>query len=226
MLFVNQLNGFGVEAAAAAAAPTKSYRATYSSGTSSSNPTFATCDIGTASATRRVVVLVSGEGSAWTLSSATIAGVSATISVQAASTGSIGASSAIIIASVTSGTTGDIVLTFSTSISYYQISVYATYDLTSGTAATTASSTAVSTFSLDSNVTAGDLIFAMGHADNGTNFSWTGVTEDNDTTYPSPGASDRYSAASHTAASTESPRTISATHGGSGRRVAVAATFR
>lgn len=158
--------------------------ATYIGGTGSaadSNTyTFSTFAIGPALAGRKIAVAVSGResgGGGVTLDSATIGGVSATINVQVTNSGNL---QAIIIASVPTGTTADIVVNFSSTMGNADIDVYYVTGVGSNTATDTGTSTAnVGTYDLD--VVAGGIAIAMMKNDNGSHTAtWAGVGESYD----------------------------------------------
>lgn len=144
MLLVNQLCGFGVGAAGGALTITPQSSA--SSASDLTTYTFSAQAIGAASADRIVIVACGAVNvsSGTTLSSATIGGISATIlKQQTNNAASVDTIFAIIAASVTSGTTADIVLNYSAGqlragVSTYSmtggsITPYATYANTNGT---------------------------------------------------------------------------------------------
>lgn len=148
--------------------------------TNTTTYTFASSDLGVASADRRVIVGAHMYGgTSRSLSSATINGVSATIlTTNTATTGNV----VLIIANVTSGTTGDIVLTWSGSCAGSAVTVWYATGLSSDTPVATAaniSSSAPTSGSL-STVDGG---FAVGVATcrygDGTTrtHSWTNATE-------------------------------------------------
>ena len=93
--------------------------------------TFASQNLGTASADRRIVVGVRGNAAGGgTVSSATIGGVSATIHIN---NGAANGSTATISAIVPSGTTGDIIITWSTTQNECGIVAYSIKGETSAT---------------------------------------------------------------------------------------------
>ena len=146
--------------------------------------TFSGASIGAASGDRRVIVLVLGEGSTvTTLSSASIGGVSADIVVQ----GSNGqCTAAIIIAAVPTGTTGDIVCTFSNTKAHCNIGVYRTIGLPANTATDTGASTAdPATDTLTTTV--GGFALALAGSTTPTSLTWTNITEDYDETLEAAG---------------------------------------
>jgi hypothetical protein len=110
------------------------YTAEGGSITDSSTYTFTSVNIGTASSTREVFVLVNWSGSVISLASATIGGTSATITGQSTGTTS---GNACIFCTLTSGTTANIVLTFNSTVSRVGFSVYSVTDRTSPTSTAT-----------------------------------------------------------------------------------------
>ncbi len=148
--------------------------------TNTTTYTFASCDIGTASADRRVIVGAHMYGStSRSLTSATIAGISATeLTTDTAST----ANTVLLIANVTTGTTGDIVLTWSGSCAGSAVSVWYATGLTSDTPIATARGGTISPVSSGSLSTVdGGFVVAAAtcrYAD-GTlrTHTWTNVTE-------------------------------------------------
>lgn len=143
-MFYGSLIGFGVGAQGGALTLTPQSSAQSASDLTAY--TFATQGIGTASSDRIVIVAVNGVNvsSGTSLSSATIAGVSATILVQRTNNAAgVDNITAVIAAAVPTGTTGDVVLTFSTgqlkaAISTYSmtggsITPHSTYTNTNGT---------------------------------------------------------------------------------------------
>jgi len=218
MFEATHLIGFGADAASAV--PSYSYRTHAEDFTDLTTYTFASQDIGTASATRYVVVTVFGRHTAaFTFSSVTVAGVSATSVVEQANAGSrLG----IFIAAVPSGTTGNVVVTASGGIVRCGIGVYALYDLSSSTAITTNSSTA-SPAALSVNVTPGKILIAAAYTNGGSGnqLTWSGATEDFDVNLEV-GTS---SSASLLTSTTETPRTVTGAYGTASVQVAVSALF-
>lgn len=106
--------------------PTFAYVTTLDDSSNASIYTFSNAAIGAAAAGRLVVVGVQGSGD--TITSVTVAGVSATLMSPSAT-----ASAAIFGAVVNSGTTGDIVVTWNTGQLRTGIGVWALYDLSSTT---------------------------------------------------------------------------------------------
>jgi hypothetical protein len=112
---------------------------------------------------RRHIVIAVGWINADNLSSVTVAGISATqVAVAAAD---FGRKSAIWIASVPTGLTGNVVLTFTGNVSTVHAGIYALYNLRSATAVDTASTTGSSgsTYFLDlsANIDARGVVVAV-----------------------------------------------------------------
>lgn len=110
--------------APASSAKTVTYLAAYGSSTNASTYTFTSSNIGTASASREVFVVIGFRQSlsSNTVTSVTIAGVSATLGSEASYPS--GPRIAIAFASVPSGSTGDIVVNLSGSVNDCVIGVY------------------------------------------------------------------------------------------------------
>ncbi len=216
MLMVNQLVGFGVGAAGGALTITPQSSA--SSGSDLTTYTFSAQAIGTASSDRIVIVAVGAANisTGTTLSSATIGGVAATIQKQQTNNAaSIDTISAVITAAVPTGTTGDVVLTFSTGQLRVGIS---TFSLTGGSA--TASETQADTNGTDAvpdvtiNVLAGGGWVGCTYGYTGTataTVTWagTGVTEASDAIAE---VADTFSAAYGNFASGTSALNVTATY--------------
>lgn len=222
---VNHLVGFG--ARRASAAPIAVQFTDSKSTTGTATATYTACNIGTASADRLVVVVCTGiHGSTRTLSSVTIGGNTATVH---ASSGSGAGQESVGIASlvVPSGTTADIVVTWSAAPSNNGIMVwivtgwssstpYSSYANADGTSATTKVAT------LDT-IAGGILIVGAGHGANDT-CSWSSVTEDADFQVNSAAA--RMSGGSKTGLTTVSSATETATWSGSQHNSIAAAVWQ
>jgi hypothetical protein len=184
--------------------------------------TFSSVDISDAGNRIVVVGIMSLRSAAGTanLTSVTIAGVSASVEVVSASGGR--QICAIATASVPTGTTGDIVVTFDQTMARCVIAVWAAYDLNSATAVDTASSTA-DPASLDVDTQTAGLIFAVAYNNGGGTATWTGITEQFDTTSEAA----LVTAADATVATGETPRTVECDYSSADtERVGVSASFR
>lgn len=132
----------GAIAAAGAAAPVPSiaFRAGYSDATNASSYTFTACDIGAVPAageTREVFVSIEwyqGGTASRTLSSVTIGGVSATL--ETAFNNGVLQAMCVARAVVPTGTTGDVVVTFSNTVFSCSIATYRVMNRASASAAT------------------------------------------------------------------------------------------
>ena len=111
-------------------APSATFEAQYVSAANSTAYTFSSCDLGTAASNRSIVVGVGGGQSSSgnrTVSSVTINGVTATKATEQLSFS--GDNTSIFFAAVPSGSTGDIVVTFSSSMVRAGIGVWSVTDL-------------------------------------------------------------------------------------------------
>ena len=118
--------------------PTLTYLSSATSSTAGATHTITAAGLGSAAANRYIVIsgfAYSGSITVRTLSSLTIGGVSATINVSP--TGSVGVTGFICCAAVPSGATGDLVFTFSGSMTVVRYNIYAVYGLASATARST-----------------------------------------------------------------------------------------
>lgn len=167
---------------AAAKTPSVSYRNLYSSTANNASYTFTSCDIGTANASRLIVVQVHGAAPIGTIavSSLTIAGTGAT---GYQNTARIYPTSLWAL-SVPTGTTANIVVQFSGSSNNCLIAVYALYDLNSSTPIDTQANTATGSNVVSTTVSArqkGIVIAGITGNSNATT-TWSGVTERYDQT--------------------------------------------
>lgn len=164
----------------AVGSPTKTltYESTANYNVAENPHTFSAQGIGAASSDRRVIVGFSWFG-AQTLSSATIGGVSAAITVQGATASGGGA---IIIATVPTGTTADIVLTMSGAVARWGITVWSAVGMSTNTATDTGSSSADPGTDTLVSVAGGFLICAAGsqHIAGAGSVSWANATERTD----------------------------------------------
>ncbi len=158
-----------------------SFLQTNSDGTNLTTYTFAGENFGTAPADRQIIVAIGSQGAGETaesISSVTIGGVSATITVQRTNSIVDHTISGLAIANVPTGTTGDIVITLSTGERRCGIGVYRATGISAIPTDTGSSIANNPTFDID--VIAGG--FAIGTA--GTGFfdtaTWTNLTEDYD----------------------------------------------
>jgi hypothetical protein len=218
MLLVNQLDGFNAYTSTAAP-PSVSYRTFVQSGTNTDTYSFATTDIGTASATRTVVLVVAGSNASTTVSSVTVGGISATYRGRAQ--GGV-TTTEIWTCPVPTGSTATIVVVWSSSQLRCGVGVFACYDLTSDTPITTATATTQSS-SLNVNVLVGDILIVGGHSSLTTSATATGYNERYDSL---DGDSATHSGGDATIGTAASPRTVTLAWAGNGNQSAISAVFR
>lgn len=211
MLVVNQLIGFGVAGFVPVALD---YRTAGGSGFDLSAYTFSSVDIGTASAGRYVIVSFTGTNvsASRSVSSVTIGGVTAT---QLLSSGASGGGAfidfAVYIAKVPTGTTGDIVITWSAAQLRCGYAVWAATGVLSTTAVDTASgSTATSTAQTrDVNTLLGGAVIGSSTTNSSGTATWAGLTEQADSIqYDSTDTTVQMSTAHADNVAAETPRTV------------------
>lgn len=143
--------------------------------------TFASQNLGTAATDRVIVVGIGARkaGAATTISSVTIGGVSATI-IQVSNSDTNSDIAGIAYATVPTGTTGDIVVTFGSGMVRCAIQAYRAVGLASTTPYDSGTSTASDpTFNLDIPV---GFAVATALSNSESSCTWTGLTEDHDNT--------------------------------------------
>ncbi len=161
-----------------APADSASYEDIDKSSSNDTNYTFSSLDFSYTSSNRKIIALISGRtldgtSSGNVLSSVTIGGVSATIAIQAQSSGNV---QAIAIASVPTGTTGDVDLVFAETMENADVAVISAYGI-STTATDTGSSTA-NTGTYDLDILAGGVAVACMKNDAGSHTAtWAGLVE-------------------------------------------------
>lgn len=139
---------------------------------------FASQPLGTATSDRRILVSVCGiNAGSGTISTVTVAGVSAAKLVEATRNNN---TSSIWIAEVPSGTTGTISGTCSTTKSRYGIGTWAVYGLTSNTPLDTDFTSGTGALSRTLTTTVGGLVFALSSDASSNINTMTGVTQDFD----------------------------------------------
>lgn len=173
-------------------------------GTNLTTYTFAGQNLGAADAGRYIVVCVESRASlARTISTVTVGGVSASIAVQVSNGNNV---AGIAIAAVPTGTTGDVVVTFSGSVLRAAVQLYRVLGIDSATPADFDSSAAADpTVNLD--VPAGGVAFGCVLTTSTGTTAWTGLTEDHDSVVES---AVNVSSASGEFASTQTGLTITA----------------
>jgi len=197
-----------------------SYVTSTSVGSTGSSYTFSSVDIGAADSYRTVAVTVSWNAGNFNrlLSSATIGGVSATLLQTSAAAG--WERSAIIYASVPSGTTANIALNFNGTIAYgIAIGVFRLINVTTVTSPVyNAHNNTTTTYTTNISVNAGDYVISALGVGNGV-ANWTNTTE----RYSYTKSSDYLEGASTTAATTG---TLSVSSTGSTYGVLTTVAFR
>jgi hypothetical protein len=176
----------GILASARVARGALAYIGNVSSPADQSTYTFSSTALGAADPTRVIVLTVAARGGfpSPDVTSATIGGIAATIDVTYSSVG--GDVTQILRAAVPTGTPGTIVVNFNgtvtrTLVGVYSITGYGTVTpVATGGDALNVSSSSMTTAAM--TTAAGDLIVAGCSYTNATDATWTGVTEDYDTT--------------------------------------------
>lgn len=204
-------------------AATITFLQTNGSATNLTTYTFTAENLGAASSDRKIIVAITGrssDGAARSISTVTIGGVSASIAVQQSTNGN---ESGIAIASVPTGTSGDIVIVFSNTMGNCDIGTFSTTGVSSDTPTDSGASTAnPGTYDLD--VTAGGVAVAISSVDieSANMNTWAGLTERWDAQQSS---SNNWSGASDAFATTQTNLTVSATRTSSSRPTFVVASF-
>lgn len=192
--------------------PTIQWIGATSTVSTTSTYTFSGVDIGTPSATRLVVIGVSGynsAGSSRTLNSVTVGGNSATVNIGTAVSAILPGGVASIADSTNS--TADIVVTFSGSCSQCAILVWAITDLSSNTPIQAL--TDGGSFSLSLSVQQAGPYIAFVRGGTSSNITWTGIIENVDGI----GSSGLYVSGASAIAATTTNQTITASSFSSGR---------
>jgi hypothetical protein len=207
--------------------PLLSYQTSTASTSDTTTYTFSTQAIGPAKSTRYVVVgVVSREGadtSARTLS-VTVGGVAAAQAAFVSDTAVSGRNVAgFYIAAVPTGTTADVVATFSGGMDRCGIGVWALYDINSATPTDTATSVDT-TQTLDVDILANGVAIGVSFANSDPDFDWTGISE----RFEIVAEGDlQFSGADVTSVAGGAPVAITCTiTGGSGLEVGACASFR
>lgn len=173
----------GLRAGTSKAAASVSYRATYNDTVNRTSYTFTASDIGTETGRDQIVIAVhTGGGS---ISTITVGGVSAT---RISGTGA-GLNVALWRVGGVTGSTADIVISLSSTADRCLVAVYALYDLISTTPVDSDSTFALSGssgLSRTINTRTDGVVIAMASSNaSGRTFTWTGVTENYDTSIES-----------------------------------------
>jgi hypothetical protein len=199
-------------------------------GSVASTTTFSGFDIGTAGGARRVVVFVNfyATSSATSLSSVTVAGQATSIAVTATNGRSVSAI-CITVDPVTSGTTGDVVVTASANFFEVGISTYSALNLNSTTPTDTDSATSSGvTRAID--VLANGGVFgnggSRGNTGTGGSITWTNLTRNYFIDGYDTVIGYRTSGASYTAAGAAETRSVTCTMADEADPVVCYASFR
>ena len=222
-LIVNELYGFNVSGVAAL--PSISFQACSTDGTNLTTYTFNSVAIGTASATRRVILGVVGEDSAtiFSISSATVDAVAATEVADEDGTGVV--NSGIYISDVvSSGTTANVTVTFSEAIQSGTVCVWAVYDLNSPTATSIAvdddTASGVVVLTLSTTTADGVAVGICGNQSNTSVAGWAVLNE----RFDSANGETAYTGAD--AAATGSSMSVTCDYSGTVDATGAAAAFR
>lgn len=181
MLQINQLIGFGA-GGAGVAGPTVSYVGVVSSPTNGSVFTFSSASIGSAASNRHVIVTIGLQHTSdRTISSVTVAGQSCSSVVSELSSNKTSLAIYITDSPVTTGTTGDVVVTTNSSCNACGVGIFAAYGLASATAVNTASTT-TDNATMALTATVGGFAVSVCGVNADATFTQTGTTEQHDTT--------------------------------------------
>lgn len=181
------LGTFFITTEEASAAITFAYETTLASTSDLTTYTFAGADIGTADTARCVIVsaLSRKAGAAHTLSSMTIGGVSATIIQNQNNTVTNSDTAALAAAIVPTGATGDIVVTWSTGVLRTQIGIWTAINTDNCTTPSDSDASTAADPSVTLTIPAGGVAVGSGLSAAASSATWTGMTENFDTTLES-----------------------------------------
>jgi hypothetical protein len=196
MFMLNHLAGFNAAAAALVIPASASFIALTHDSTDTATPSYAGASIGVADATRRVVVVFHWgvTNAARTVTSATIAGVAATIHAQVTNGPTAAQQNtgvAIFSALVPSGTTGTIAITLNGTVLRSSIAVYRQINELNASPHDTVTDNTVAGTVLSGtiDVPATGMLYAgsANAATAGSTNTWVGVTENYDAAHPEAG---------------------------------------
>lgn len=215
MLMVNQLSGFGSGSAAAAVPATVTYITSTQSTSALTTYTFSNISIGSANTSRRVIVAATGRAGLGSrqISTVTLDGVTMNRVLQA-NTAVTASCAGIFELNKDTGTTGNVVVTWSAGANVTHVSIYTAtgtgHTILAGLANGATSNPASDTSTVSTNVLAGDTVIAVAtHSESGISaFTWTGLTKDVDF-YRGSAPVYYYSSASLLMTVAENPRVIS-----------------
>lgn len=190
-----------------------SYLTRTSSGTDTSSYTFSSQTLGEEHDDRLIIVGVGivSQNEPQTIASVTVAGNSASSLVGPAEQdeGTWSSVAQLFVASVTTGTTGDVVVTTDTTASVCAIGLWRLIRTSSTTYATNSDTT--DAINMNVNTASGGVAVGFTMSRNASGVSWTGLTEDFDA---DAATGERYSGASDTDTSAGSPTTVTADDSG------------
>lgn len=171
---ISGLSGLG------SSAKTVTYLSLTGSGVDASSYTLSGTSLGAPAADRYIVAVVWTDAVAGSISisSVTIGGVSASLVTSASTSGTV---LAMYIANVPTGTTGDVVASFSATSDDHHIALWALTGLTSTTPIDTDSNTSNAALTMTSEV--GGVIIGAAWAADPITYTWSGATENYDSNY-------------------------------------------
>lgn len=177
----DDLATFTLEVAAAAPAFALTFTDDAVDPSDSAAYTFAGMSFGAADATRRIIVGIAarhGSNLTQSLGTVTIGGVTASVVKQSTSTGGGGWEiSAIVIADVPTGTTGDVVVNITNGTTRCGIAVWSMIGASSGTASATGSHENANPLTGNLNIPTNGVAVGIATGTGGTSAAWTNLTE-------------------------------------------------
>ena len=179
MLSVTAMSGFG--ATVVIAPVTLTFVASTLATANATAYTFSSHSISTAAAGRQIVVSANGNGTtgaARSLSSLVVAGVSAAEVATEVGSGAAAHSTAMWVATVPTGTSGDIVVTWNAAMQRCGIGVWAIYDAAVGATDTVENNDAPPAAAL--TIPAKGAAIGAAGGENSSTFTWTNLTENFD----------------------------------------------
>lgn len=216
MLGITQLSGFG----ATVNRPRKTFLERREDEGNLSTYTFSSVNFGEAFMRRRIVVgIVGSQGTNnRTITSVTIGGVAASIAVQANNSGRrVG----LAWASVPTGTSGDVVVTFDGAEDRCVIFVWSANETNPPITVTDTANSVATPLNLSIDLTPLSLVFAVAFSAAATSATWVGLTEDSDANF----SSQEFTAASLEGTTYATPLTVTCTFGTATQAVGVAMAF-
>ena len=205
--------------------PTLTYQSTAQTGANASSYTFAGLAIGTASATRGVIVCVyQVGGSGGVTDTVSVGGTSLSLVVLRRNGANSAGEASIWVGTVTTGSTADVVVTLTAKASRCGVAVYSVDDITAVELLDTGDGIGDPT-DMSLNVQAGGFAVAIAGCNSGGAYgTWAGLTEDVDSDLE--GSNAQFSAAHLNITSTSTPLTVTADPASSSRSAGVSASWR